>query len=161
MSWLVVKKGILDLRPSRIGSHGDEKISTSKIPVDGQGILTKLLHVMCVTRERRRQNDGPSTQVIKIGIHIGNSNSQALVQLNPKIVLNGSKLSKTLLLSNCPRLTDISLKELASKEEVVRLNVDGANVKAITKIFFQSDTLSPIWASLILHLLIGNSGIPF
>jgi hypothetical protein len=87
MSWLVVKKGILDLRPRRIGSHGDEKVTTSKIPVDGQGILTKLVHVTCATRERRRKN-GPSTQVIEVGIHIGNSICQALIQLHPEIVLN-------------------------------------------------------------------------
>ena len=34
-SWLIIKKGICDFRPSRIGSHGDKKVFTSKIPVDG------------------------------------------------------------------------------------------------------------------------------
>src|SRR5450756_1578978 len=43
-SCLIMKQGILDLWPSRIGSHGDEKVSSSKIPVDGQGILAELLH---------------------------------------------------------------------------------------------------------------------
>ena len=148
MSWLVVKKGILNLRPSRIGSHGNEKVSTSKVSVDGQGILTELLHITCATRERRRENC-PSAQVIEIGIHISNGISQTLIQLNPKVVLNGSKLSKTLLLSNCPRFTDIGLEELASKKEVVGLNMNRANVEAIAKVFFQSDILSLVGASLI------------
>ena len=49
---LIVKQSILDLWPGRVGSHCDEKVSSSKIPVDGQGILKQLLHVMCSTRER-------------------------------------------------------------------------------------------------------------
>ena len=159
MSWLVIKKGITDFRPSRIGSHGDKKVSTSKIPVDGQGILTKLLHVTCASRERRGEN-GPPAQVIEIGIHIGNSICQALIKLNPKIVLNGSKSSKTLLLSNCPRLTDIGLKELASKKEMVGLSMKGANMEAIAKVFFQRDILSLVRGSLILYLPIRDSRVP-
>ncbi len=108
---LTVKQLILDFRPIRIGSHGDEKISTSKMPVDGQGILTELLHVTCAAREGRRKN-GSSAQVIEISVHIcNNSICQALIKLHPKVVLPGSKLTQTLLLSNCPRLTDICLKE--------------------------------------------------
>ncbi len=48
---LIEEKGILDLRPMRIGSHCDEKISSSKIPVDSQGILAELLHESSATRE--------------------------------------------------------------------------------------------------------------
>lgn len=38
--FLIIKKAFFDLWPSRIGSHGDKKVSTFKIPVDCQGILT-------------------------------------------------------------------------------------------------------------------------
>jgi hypothetical protein len=50
-SCLIVKQSVLDLRPCRIGSHGDEKVTSSKVPVDGQGILAKLLHVARTARE--------------------------------------------------------------------------------------------------------------
>jgi hypothetical protein len=46
-SCLVVKQSILNLWPSRIGSHGDEKVSSSKIPVNGQGILTVVAYNVC------------------------------------------------------------------------------------------------------------------
>ena len=84
-----------------------------------------------------------------------------MIQLNPKIVLNRSKLSKALLFSNCPRLTDKGLKELASKKEVIRLSMNGANVKAIAKVFFQRHIHPLVRAFLILHLHIGNSSVPF
>jgi len=48
---LIEEKSILDLRPMRIGSHGDKKITSTKIPIDGQGILAKLLHESSATRE--------------------------------------------------------------------------------------------------------------
>ena len=38
-----------------------------------------------------------------------------------------------------PRLTDISLKELASKKKVVGLKKSGTNVKVITKVFFNGN----------------------
>ena len=72
MRFLIVEQFILDFRPSSIGSHGDEKVSSSKISVDGQGILTELLHVACATRKGRREN-GSSAQVIEIDINIGNN----------------------------------------------------------------------------------------
>jgi len=70
-SCLPVKKLILNFRPGRIGGHGDEKVSTSKMPVDGQGILTELLHEAGAAREGRRKN-GSLAQQVKINIHIGN-----------------------------------------------------------------------------------------
>jgi hypothetical protein len=48
---LALKECILDLRPGRVGSHGDEEISTSIVAVDGQGILTELLHVASAARK--------------------------------------------------------------------------------------------------------------
>jgi hypothetical protein len=48
-------------------------------------------------------------------------------------------LLKTLLLSDCPRLTDICLKEFASKEEMVGLNMIRTNVEAIAHVFWQGD----------------------
>ena len=51
MSFLNVKEGLCDFWPSRIGSHSNKKVTTTKIPVDGQGILTELLHVTCATRK--------------------------------------------------------------------------------------------------------------
>ena len=46
MRFLLVEQFILDFRPSSIGSHSDEKVFSSKIPVDSQGILTELLHIL-------------------------------------------------------------------------------------------------------------------
>ena len=83
-----------------------------------------------------------------------------MIQLNPKIILDGSKLCKTLLLSDCPRLTDIGLKELASKEEVVGLNMRRANVEAIAKVFFQANILPLPGGCLIFQLIEGNPGVP-
>jgi hypothetical protein len=120
--------------------------------------LTELLHVVCATREGRRKN-GSFAQVIEIGINIcNNSICQTLIKLHPKIVLNGSQLTHTLLLSNCPRLTDICLKEPACKKEMVGLNMSGANVKAIVKVFFQGHMLSTI--ILILYWPVENIGMP-
>jgi hypothetical protein len=49
---LAWKECRFDLRPCRVGSHGDEKVSSTKIPIDGQGILTELLHVVSAASER-------------------------------------------------------------------------------------------------------------
>ena len=51
-SSLTIKQSILNLWPCRIGSHGDEKVSSFKVPINGQGILAKLLYIACATRER-------------------------------------------------------------------------------------------------------------
>ena len=53
-----------------------------------------------------------------------------------------SKLTKALLLRNCPGFTDILLEELASEEKVVGLNVCGANVEAIAMKLLQADIFS-------------------
>jgi hypothetical protein len=70
-SCLTIEQLILDFRPGRIGSHGDEKVSSSKMPVDGQGVLTELLHEACATRERRRKN-GSLAQLIHVGVPVCN-----------------------------------------------------------------------------------------
>src|SRR6266852_3593380 len=158
---LIVKQLILNFRPIRICSHGDEKVSSTKMSIDGQGILTELLHITCATRKERRKNGSPA-QVVEIGVHICNDSiCQALIKLHPKIILPGGKLTETLLLSNCPRLTDICLKELASKKEMIGLDMSRANVEAIAEIFFQTDTCPAIMTiGLIFHLLKGNCGMP-
>jgi hypothetical protein len=154
-----MKQGILDLWPSRISSHGDKKVSSSKMSIDSQGILAELLHVACAASKGWREN-GPPAQVIKVGIHIGNNSiCQALIQLNPKIALNVFQLSKVLLLSNCPRLTNICLKELPSKEKMVWLNPSGVNVEVIAKVLFQGNILSLSRSFLIFHLIVGNFGV--
>lgn len=159
-SCLIVEQFVLDFRPISVGSHGDEKVASSKMPVDGQGILTELLHEACAASKGRRKN-GSSAQVMEIDVHICyNSICQALIKLHPEIVLNGSKLCQTLLLSNCPRLTDICLKEFASQKEVVGLDMSGANVEAIAKVFFHADTLPAVRTGLIFHLHVGNRGVP-
>jgi hypothetical protein len=76
------------------------------------------------------------------------------------MILNVLKLSKTLLLSNCPRLANIGLKELASKEQMICLNMSGANVEAIAKVFFQADIPPCSRRSLIFHLIVGNGRVP-
>ena len=88
-----------------------------------------------------------------------NSICQTLIEFNPKIILNGSKLTKMLLLSHCSRLTDICLKELASQKEMVGLNMSRANVEAIAKILFQGDILSP-GIFLIDCFIVRNPGEP-
>jgi len=83
-----------------------------------------------------------------------------LIKLNPQIGLDGSELSQTLLLSNCPRLTNICLEELASNKEMVGLNMGRTNVKAIAKVLIQADILSLVRGRLILQLYVGNPRIP-
>src|SRR6266849_3095716 len=157
---LIVKQLILDFRPIRICSHGDEKVSSTKMSIDGQGILTELLHITCATRKGRRKNGSPA-QVVEIGVHICNDSiCQALIKLHPKIVLPGDKLTQTLLLSNCPRLTDICLKELASQKEVIGLDMDRANVGAIAKVFFQANSVPAVRVGLIFPLPLWNSRMP-
>jgi len=51
--------------------------------------------------------------------------------------LDASELTKALLLCNSPSLTNILLKELASKKEMMRIKLSGANVKAIVEVFGQ------------------------
>jgi hypothetical protein len=46
---LAMKQVIFNLRPLGIGSHGDKEIATTKVPVDGQSILTMLLQVSRAT----------------------------------------------------------------------------------------------------------------
>ena len=50
-SMLARKECRLHLRPARVGSHGDEQVSTPIVAVDGQGILTELLHVASAARK--------------------------------------------------------------------------------------------------------------
>src|SRR6266849_4892674 len=76
------------------------------------------------------------------------------------VILPGGKLTQTLLLSNCPRLTDICLKELASQKEVIGLDMSRANVKAITKVFFQADSIPAVTIGLIFPLPLWNSRVP-
>ena len=83
-----------------------------------------------------------------------------MIKLHPEIILFGSKLAQTLLLSNCPRLTDICLKELASKKEMIGLDMSRMNVKAIAKVFFQADSLPAIVIGLIFPLPLWNSRVP-
>ena len=84
-----------------------------------------------------------------------------MIKLHPKLFLDGLKLSKALLLSNCPRLTNISLKELACKKEVVGLNMRRANVEVIAKVFIQGDKLSEIVLLLLIFLhLVANPRVP-
>src|SRR6266478_2547829 len=42
-SCLTLKEGICDFWPGRVGSNGNKKVSSSKVVVDGQGILTLLI----------------------------------------------------------------------------------------------------------------------
>jgi len=51
---LTWKECSLNLRPVRIGSHGDEEIPSSIVPVDGQGILQVLLHVASAASKGER-----------------------------------------------------------------------------------------------------------
>ena len=44
-SLLARQQCILNLRPTGVGSHGHKKIPSSKVAIDGQGILAMLLHV--------------------------------------------------------------------------------------------------------------------
>ena len=48
---LASKKGLLNLRPGRIGCHSDKEVPSSKEAIDGQGILTVLLHIACAPRK--------------------------------------------------------------------------------------------------------------
>jgi len=51
---LTWKECRLDLRPLRIGSHGDKEVPTPIVSVDGQSILQVLLHVASAASEGGR-----------------------------------------------------------------------------------------------------------
>src|ERR1700751_706579 len=100
------------LRPGRIGSHSDKEITTSIIAVNGQCILTELLHVASASRKAGSQNH-PSTQLCQVGISISSNRiNQARINLSTKRVLMGLDIPQTLLLSNGPGLTCILLEKL-------------------------------------------------
>src|SRR5882762_4517641 len=48
---LAIKQGILNFWPGSISCHGDEKVTTSKITIDSQCILTLLLHMTGAARK--------------------------------------------------------------------------------------------------------------
>src|SRR5580698_6193265 len=116
-------------------------------------------------RKRGRKDDS-FAQVLQVGIDImSNSISQASIKLNPKVILLGPKLGKTLLLSDGPRFTNILLKEFSRKEKMVGIKMCGANVKAITKILCQGNKFSifiiVVWlCDLILLPIVWNSRMP-
>jgi hypothetical protein len=156
---LVIKKCTLNFWPVRIGSHGDEKISSSIIAINGQCILTMLLHIASAARKARRQNES-FAQLIPAGINIGShSICQTLINLNTQLSLIHPDVVKAALLSNSPCLTYKLLKELASKKEMIRLNISGANMKAIAKEFSHSDIFLLRFRT-FLSLLIGQARIP-
>jgi hypothetical protein len=106
-----------------IGCHSDEEITTSKVAIDGQGILGVLLHVACAARKGRGK-DKALAQLIEVHISICcHSILQALIDLHTKLLLIISMVSEAALFRNSPSLTDILLKELASKKEMIGLNV--------------------------------------
>jgi len=73
---------VFDLRLGRIGSHGDEKVPSTKVVIDGQCILTVLLHVASAARKARRQNK-PLAQIVPVSISIScYCISQALIDLS-------------------------------------------------------------------------------
>jgi hypothetical protein len=70
-----------------IGYHSDKEITTSKIAVDGQGILGVLLHVACAARKGREKYE-VLAQLIKVHISICcHSILQALIDLHMKLLL--------------------------------------------------------------------------
>ncbi len=77
-------------------------------------------------------------QVVQVSVNISSySISQALIDLHPKLILYAFELRKVLLFCDSPSFTHILLKELASKKEMLRLILSGANVKAIVEVFCQ------------------------
>jgi hypothetical protein len=66
---------------------------------------------------------------------------------------------KAALLSNSPCFTYKLLKELASKKEMIRLNISRANMKAIAKEFSHSDIFLLRFRT-FLSLMIGQVRIP-
>ena len=91
--------------------------------IDGQGILTELLHVVSTPRKGRGKNE-PCAQLIPISLSIGRKCIYcALVNLNTKFTLVVPEVVEAILLSNSPCLTDILLKEVASEKDVVGLYI--------------------------------------
>jgi hypothetical protein len=118
---LALKKCRGNLRPGRISSHGDKEIASSIESVNGQSILQVLLHIASAASKGGRE-DISFAQLIHISISISNHCiSQAFINLNSKPFLVKLDKVEAILLCNCPGLTDILLKELASKEEMLRL----------------------------------------
>jgi hypothetical protein len=143
-SSLVVKQVIGDFRPLGIGRHGNEEITATKVPVDGKGILTMLLHVSGATNKGGRKND-PLSQLPHVNVSIGgHSICQAIVNISSELVLTGFKLIEALLLSDCPGFTDILLEKIAREKEMDGINVMGANVEAIAKVLVQADIFSAV-----------------
>ena len=95
---LAIKKCRGDLRPVRIGSHSNKKVTSSIESIDFQGILQVLLHVASAASKRRRKNE-LFAQLVPVSISIGsNSISQALEELYPKLVLVEFDKFETVLL---------------------------------------------------------------
>jgi hypothetical protein len=138
---LSIEQVVYDFRPLGIGGHGDKEIATAKVPVDGQGILTMLLHVPGAAHKRRRKDD-PLAQFMQASIIIGSDRvHQALVEVRSEGILTGLELSETFLLSDGPSFTDILLEEIASKEEMNRFDMKWADVKAIANELIHADVL--------------------
>ena len=120
---LAMKEGRLDLRPCRVGSHGDEEILTTIVVIDGQGILQELLHMASVARKGGRENE-PCAQLIPVSISIcSHCIHQALVNIHPELPLVLSDPVEAVLLSNSSGLTHTLLKEVAGEEDVIGLHI--------------------------------------
>jgi len=151
---------VFDLRPGRIGSHGDEKVPSTKVAINGQCILTMLLHVASAARKARRQNK-PLAQIVQVGISIScHCISQALIDINMQLALIVSDKTEVILLCNSPCFTDKFLEEPASKKEMVGLNFFRVNVKAIVKVFTHRDMLFLIILIALLLLIIEDRVVP-
>jgi hypothetical protein len=120
---LLIHESKSDLRPCWIDSHSDKEITISKIVVDGQCILRVLLHIACTASKGRGKNKA-FAKLIRVHISICCYYIlQALIELHPKLLLIESMIVEAVLFSNSLYLTDILLKELASKKEMIGLNV--------------------------------------
>jgi hypothetical protein len=88
-----------------------------------------------------------------------------LIHLNPKLVLVLLNVVEAILLSDCPSLTDILLKEFATEKEVLGLSEKRANMEAKAMKLCHGDVLAPVlWSSIlrwtIFSILIGKVIMP-
>jgi hypothetical protein len=87
-----------------------------------------------------------------------------LIHLNPKLVLVLLNKVEAILLSDCPSLTDILLKEFATEKEVLGLSEKRANMKAKAMKLCHRDKLALVcWPSIrwtIFSILIGKVIMP-
>jgi len=115
---------LLDLRPVRIGCHGQEDVRLAPIVTDCHGVLEELIHVTYAALMAGGENNAltllPKIHWSTILVAM-KSIMEALIQISTYLLLMSPDPVQIALLNRCPGIHQILLKELATAKDGVWL----------------------------------------